>query len=61
MARFDRCRICDYSEAEGSGIAGVSPGRYGRVRRWKDDALCDKCMTNIKDTFAEYFTEEKSS
>ena len=48
MARHDRCSICDYSEATGSGIAGTNPGSQGRVRRYSDDFLCDLCSSEIQ-------------
>lgn len=47
MARFDRCNICDYSEQNGSSLAGVNPGANGRVRRFGDDLLCDTCSLSI--------------
>ncbi len=47
MARNDRCTICDYSEANGSGLAGVPPGAYGKVRRHGDEHYCDECAREI--------------
>jgi hypothetical protein len=47
MARFDRCRVCDYTEAMGSGNIGVSPGGHGKVRRFAEDFLCDACSQAI--------------
>lgn len=50
MARFDRCRICDYSEATGSSIAGLVPRENGKVRRYEEDLLCDVCANTIDQT-----------
>lgn len=47
MAKHDRCTICDYSEANGSSIAGVSPGVHGKVRRYGNDLRCDTCSDAI--------------
>lgn len=47
MARFDRCRICDYDQATGSGMMGLKANVNGRVRRYGDDQLCDKCAVEI--------------
>ena len=47
MARFDRCIICDYSEASGSSIMGLNPGANGKVRRHDDDLRCDRCQSEI--------------
>jgi rubredoxin len=48
LARHDRCTVCDYSEAQGSGIKGTNPGSQGRVRRYGDDLLCDECSQSIQ-------------
>ena len=48
MAKYDRCAICDYSESQGSGIAGSGAGSQGRVRRHREDFLCDLCSTEIQ-------------
>ena len=50
MARFDRCEICDYSEVNGSGIAGLNPGEAGRVRQHPNGMLCDICSSTIHTT-----------
>lgn len=50
MAKYDRCEICDYSEALGSGLAGTNPGQQGRVRRHGDGLLCDTCSREIHET-----------
>lgn len=47
MAKNDHCSICDYTENAGSSFAGVSPGRYGRVRRYGTDFLCDACIASV--------------
>jgi hypothetical protein len=59
MARFDRCSICDYSEAHGSSIAGLPPGHNGKVRRHGDDLLCDTCLYSIGDTLSGLEKEDK--
>lgn len=48
MAKDDRCSICDYSEANGSSIAGTNPGSQGKVRKYRDDILCDLCSQEIQ-------------
>lgn len=50
MARFDRCAICDYTEATGSAILGISPGKNGKVRlaRERGDMRCEACQSEIK-------------
>lgn len=57
MARFDRCSVCDYSEADGSSLAGVRSGKNGKVRRYTHDYLCDTCHFHVVDTYKE-LTEE---
>lgn len=47
MARFDRCSICDYTEADGSSLSGVPPGANGKVRMVGNDTLCQVCSTEI--------------
>jgi hypothetical protein len=47
MARFDRCSICDYDQATGSALTGVNPNANGKVRRYNEDQLCDKCASEI--------------
>lgn len=58
MARFDRCRVCDYTEAMGSGSIGVNPGGHGKVRRFGEDYLCDACSTVIDKTAYELVKTE---
>lgn len=59
MARMDRCAVCDYSEANGSGIAGVNPGAHGRVRRYGTDTLCDACIAVTAQTLKGYEKDEE--
>lgn len=53
MARFDRCSVCDYTEADGSDTAGVAPGQNGKVRRFENDYLCYTCLYHVADTYKE--------
>lgn len=59
MARIDRCVICDYTESDGSGYAGVSPGRYGRVRRYGDEHLCDTCLDSVNQNVFDLSRKDK--
>lgn len=59
MARLNRCAICDYTEANGSGYAGVNPGAHGRVRWVVDEFLCDTCLTAVVDNYASLITQEQ--
>jgi hypothetical protein len=47
MAKHDHCVICDYTEKGGSGIAGISPGRNGKVRLYQGDMICDSCCASV--------------
>lgn len=47
LARFDRCTICDYTEATGSAILGLNPGKNGKVRKHGNDLLCGACSEAI--------------
>lgn len=47
MARFDRCRICDYTQAHGSQLLSIPPNGNGKVRRYGEDMLCDTCSNVI--------------
>ena len=54
MARFDRCRVCDYTESNGSPTLGINPGQYGKVRRFGEDYLCDACSFSIDQARADF-------
>lgn len=60
MSKFDRCKICDYNEVEGSVYADVPPGARGRVALYPalDGFFCTECVieqhTNLVDlTFTD--------
>lgn len=61
MARSEgRCVICDYTEEDGSEIAGKLPSPRNRVS-WDtthNGFLCTECRTSIKHTISDYqFTD----
>lgn len=59
MARLDRCAICDYTEANGSGYAGVNPGKHGRTRWVVDEHLCDTCLTAVTDNYIALASQQQ--
>ena len=52
--KHDRCRFCDYSEANGSAFAGISrDGRKVKFYRETNDFLCDVCVTSSDEAVRE--------
>jgi hypothetical protein len=48
MAKYDRCEICDYTEADGSPLLGVNPREQGKVRQTGvGEYLCDYCVSTV--------------
>ena len=52
MARFDRCSVCNYCQADGDYPSGV-------VRRYENDYLCDGCFQAIRQNLKDITPPEK--
>lgn len=61
MGKYDRCVICDYTEAEGSSYANVLAGENGRVRLHPHtlEYYCSACEVEISNTIEEDEYDQK--
>ena len=60
MAKFDRCGICDYSEADGSFYANEAPSTK-KVRYISErlEYFCDDCYSSVAQTLAEMTRDDE--